>query len=176
MLPNLKEKVKNKKILVFFIFTLLFTITLLFSKNTNFDSILVKSSAVINNSSSIFEIKESDSDYTIPHKKIFEYEISSDYELTQSMKNYFDKIVEFLKDNPEVSVLISAYSDAESNYEQKLFRSHKRAKYAADYLISKGIDEKRIAYSAKPTHSHEKVTKKDIINKKLPIIEIQLLR
>lgn len=176
MFVSILKKSMRKKSLIIILIAILFTFTFLFSKNSNIDSLLSKSSASASNSSNAFAMKELDFDVKISNKRTLQYEVASDYELTESMKNYFDKIAEFLKTNPEVSILITAYSDAESNYEQKLYRSQKRAKNAADYLISKGIDEKRVIYSAKNPLPMNKINEQEIESKKLPIIEIQFLR
>jgi outer membrane protein OmpA-like peptidoglycan-associated protein len=55
-----------------------------------------------------------------------------------------DKLVQTLKDNPEIKIEMSSHTDSREsqNYNQAL--SERRAKAAVDYLVSKGIDRSRL--------------------------------
>ncbi len=55
-----------------------------------------------------------------------------------------DKIVEVLKDNPGIKIELGSHSDARGSSAANLALSDKRAKAAASYIISQGIDETRI--------------------------------
>jgi len=54
------------------------------------------------------------------------------------------KIVEFLRNNPDIKIELSAHTDerGKADYNRKL--SQKRAQSAVDYIISRGIDKDRI--------------------------------
>lgn len=58
-----------------------------------------------------------------------------------------DKVTAYLLNNPEVSVSLSGHTDDVGTLEYNKLLSLNRAKSAADYLISKGIDESRISAS-----------------------------
>lgn len=55
-----------------------------------------------------------------------------------------DKVVDFLQDNPGISVELSSHSDARGDAVKNLELSQKRAQAATDYIVSKGISEARI--------------------------------
>lgn len=66
------------------------------------------------------------------------------FELREKSIPELAKISKFLKDNPALKVEISGHTDDQGAdaYNQQL--SQKRAKAVADYLISKGVDAKRL--------------------------------
>jgi outer membrane protein OmpA-like peptidoglycan-associated protein len=55
-----------------------------------------------------------------------------------------DKVIQIMKDNPGINIELGSHTDSRSddNFNQKL--SQKRAKFAVDYIISKGIDKSRL--------------------------------
>jgi outer membrane protein OmpA-like peptidoglycan-associated protein/tetratricopeptide (TPR) repeat protein len=55
-----------------------------------------------------------------------------------------DKLVNILKDNPEIKIELSSHTDARGNDKYNLTLSEKRAKAAVDYIVSKGIDASRL--------------------------------
>jgi outer membrane protein OmpA-like peptidoglycan-associated protein len=55
-----------------------------------------------------------------------------------------DKLVNFLKDNPSLTVELSSHTDSRGSDDYNLKLSQARAKSAVDYVISKGIDSSRI--------------------------------
>lgn len=57
-----------------------------------------------------------------------------------------DRLVKFLQINPDVNIQISGHTDNVGTYQYNIQLSEKRAKAVADYLISQGINEKRISY------------------------------
>lgn len=57
-----------------------------------------------------------------------------------------DKLLQLLNDNPSVKILISGHTDNTGNAATNLKLSEQRAKAVADYLVTKGIDAKRISY------------------------------
>ncbi|UII28356.1 OmpA family protein [Fulvivirga maritima] len=55
-----------------------------------------------------------------------------------------DKLVTILNDNPELVIELSSHTDARQTDEYNLKLSQRRAKSAVDYLVSQGIDSKRL--------------------------------
>ena len=66
------------------------------------------------------------------------------YDIRPDAKPELDRLVQFLKDNPEVRVELSSHTDsrASNEYNQKL--SQNRANAARAYVISQGISPSRI--------------------------------
>ena len=55
-----------------------------------------------------------------------------------------DKLVDILKDNPEIKIELSSHTDSRNTAEYNLELSKKRAQSAVDYIVSKGIEPGRI--------------------------------
>lgn len=55
-----------------------------------------------------------------------------------------DRFVTFLNQNPKINVEVSSHTDSRAKDQFNLTLSQKRAKSVVDYLISKGIDPKRM--------------------------------
>ena len=64
--------------------------------------------------------------------------------LREESKNELDRLYELLTKNPNLKVELSSHTDSRGSdvYNKKL--SQNRAQSCVDYLISKGINEKRI--------------------------------
>jgi outer membrane protein OmpA-like peptidoglycan-associated protein/tetratricopeptide (TPR) repeat protein len=65
-------------------------------------------------------------------------------EITDSAGIELDKLVSFLNDNSKVSIELSSHTDQRGKPEYNLKLSQKRAESAVAYIVSKGIDAKRI--------------------------------
>ncbi len=57
-----------------------------------------------------------------------------------------ERVVRLLKDNPSIRLEISGHTDNVGGYRANLRLSEARAKSVVEYLISKGIDKKRLEY------------------------------
>jgi outer membrane protein OmpA-like peptidoglycan-associated protein len=57
-----------------------------------------------------------------------------------------DKLLQLLNENPQIKVLVSGHTDNVGAPSDNLKLSNNRAKAVADYLISKGIDSKRLTW------------------------------
>ena len=57
-----------------------------------------------------------------------------------------DKIVDKLKDNPKIVVEIGVHTDCRGLAQNNLDLSDDRARTLKDYVVSKGIDPKRVTY------------------------------
>ncbi len=77
-------------------------------------------------------------------KNVF-FEINS-YALKPESKYELNKIVHFLKTNPEVTIEISGHTDNIGSGEYNQLLSENRAKSVVDYLISDGIRYERLNY------------------------------
>src|SRR5690606_5408755 len=55
-----------------------------------------------------------------------------------------DTLVQTLKDNPKITIELSAHTDSRGKDAYNLDLSQKRAQAAVDYIVSKGIDAGRI--------------------------------
>ncbi|MBR8706586.1 OmpA family protein [Bacteroides pyogenes] len=55
-----------------------------------------------------------------------------------------DRLVQFLKDNPEVKVELSSHTDSRADADYNLKLSQRRADEAKKYIVSKGISDNRI--------------------------------
>ena len=81
------------------------------------------------------------------------------YELTQESKAVLDQLIEFLKENPDISIQIQGYTDNIGKDEVNLKLSDNRARSVYSYLISVGIDDTRLTYKgygeSEPVASNE---------------------
>lgn len=73
------------------------------------------------------------------------------YELDQSdirpeAAAILDKLVALLKQYPDLEMRIESHTDSRGSDEYNMLLSKKRAKAAYDYVVSKGIDSKRLLY------------------------------
>jgi outer membrane protein OmpA-like peptidoglycan-associated protein len=66
------------------------------------------------------------------------------FELKPESYSELDRVVEFLNQNPEIKIEISAHTDASGSDDYNLSLSQKRAQSAVDYIISKGINRERL--------------------------------
>ncbi|MGM0649586.1 MAG: OmpA family protein [Bacteroidota bacterium] len=66
--------------------------------------------------------------------------------LRESSFNELNKVVDVLKDNPNLVIEISGHTDNRGSLEYNLELSRERAKSVVDYLIEKGIDKSRLEY------------------------------
>ena len=69
---------------------------------------------------------------------------SGSAKLTPDSKQTLDKVVNTLKENPEIQVEIRGYTDNTGSYKVNMRLSQKRAEAVRDYLVEHGIDGSRI--------------------------------
>lgn len=81
------------------------------------------------------------------------------YELKEKSFTELEKIVRFLTENPQISIEIGGHTDNTGNADYNQQLSEKRAKSVYSYIISKGINPKRLSArgfgSIKPVASNE---------------------
>jgi outer membrane protein OmpA-like peptidoglycan-associated protein/tetratricopeptide (TPR) repeat protein len=105
-----------------------------FLKNGIVDSAVVKN----------IELQPIERNASVVLKNIF-FETNR-YELTPASLVELDKLVVLLAENPTISIEISGHTDNIGKAETNLLLSENRAKAVVDYLASKKIDAKRLAY------------------------------
>ncbi|MGV3696562.1 OmpA family protein [Flavobacterium sp.] len=86
------------------------------------------------------------------------FETNQSVLLTQSFAS-LDKLVAQLKENPETRIAISGYTDNVGSDDKNQVLSEQRAKSVLNYLVSQGIDSKRLSHrgfgSSQPIASNE---------------------
>jgi len=68
------------------------------------------------------------------------------YDLTQESKAVLDQLIEFLSENPAISIQIQGHTDNIGKDDMNLKLSDNRAKSVYSYLISNGIEASRLTY------------------------------
>ena len=68
------------------------------------------------------------------------------YKFDDAGQRVIDKVIQIMKNNPAIDIEISSHTDAQGDDKNNLILSEKRAKYAVDYMIAKGVDKKRLKY------------------------------
>jgi outer membrane protein OmpA-like peptidoglycan-associated protein len=88
------------------------------------------------------EIKENKKDsITVIENIYYEY---GKWNITADGAKVLDKVVNIMKENPNIFIELSSHTDSRSSAEFNLELSRKRAKSAVDYILSKGIEKHRI--------------------------------
>ena len=72
------------------------------------------------------------------------YYALADFKFDGAGKNVLDKVIAVMQSNPNINVELSSHTDSRSSDEYNLTLSQKRAKTAVDYMVSKGINKKRL--------------------------------
>lgn len=57
-----------------------------------------------------------------------------------------DRLVQVMADNPSLNIELSSHTDSRAGDQYNLVLSDKRAKAAVEYVVSKGIDAKRMKW------------------------------
>ncbi|WP_148041251.1 OmpA family protein [Rufibacter immobilis] len=66
------------------------------------------------------------------------------HDLRPEAMQELDKVVDMLKDNPTIKIELSSHTDSRESHRYNLMLSQLRAATAVKYIISKGIDPKRV--------------------------------
>jgi outer membrane protein OmpA-like peptidoglycan-associated protein len=124
---------------------------------------------------STMEIKRSDPDDTV-HVTIYLDSIRNSFSVSNIFYDYdkatlrpesvasLDSVVNFLKDNPSISVEIYSYTDAKGTESYNLALSQRRAQSVLDYLEKNGVDRGRLTakgFGSKNPVAPNAVSKKD---------------
>ncbi len=68
----------------------------------------------------------------------------NEYKFDDGGYRVMDKVVAIMKANPNLNIELSSHTDSRAADKFNLALSQKRAKFAVDYIISKGIESKRL--------------------------------
>jgi outer membrane protein OmpA-like peptidoglycan-associated protein len=66
------------------------------------------------------------------------------WDILPEAQKTLDKVVQVMKNDPDITIEISSHTDSRSNTDFNLALSQKRAKAAVDYILRSGIDVKRL--------------------------------
>lgn len=72
------------------------------------------------------------------------YYASGDFKLDAAGVKILDKVISVLNSNSKLIIELSSHTDSKSSDQFNLTLSKKRAQFAVDYLVAKGIDKKRL--------------------------------
>ncbi len=67
-----------------------------------------------------------------------------DYKFDSDGQKVLDKVISVLQTDPNLQIELSSHTDSRASDDFNLNLSKKRAQFAVDYIISKGIDKKRL--------------------------------
>lgn len=84
---------------------------------------------------------ESELSITIVENIYYPYGV---WELDDNARSVLDKAVDAMKDYPKLIMEISSHTDSQSSADFNMGLSNKRAQTCVEYLVSKGIDRKRL--------------------------------
>ena len=87
-------------------------------------------------------LPEHSGEFTVLENILYEF---NQYELNENAMKELDRLADHMLANPEIIIELSAHTDCRGGEIYNQLLSEKRAKRAKEYLVDKGIDEKRIA-------------------------------
>ncbi|MBK7819125.1 MAG: OmpA family protein [Sphingobacteriaceae bacterium] len=67
-----------------------------------------------------------------------------DHKFDEAGQKVLDKVITVLISNPKLLIELSSHTDSRSSDQFNLALSKKRAQFAVDYMIAKGVDKKRL--------------------------------
>lgn len=129
---------------------------------------------------SVFKAKETEKttsafekiDNNLDTKQVFF--IRSVNKMTDNSIERLDNVVDFLKKNQAAKVALNGHTDVMGDAQKNIELSINRAKGVADYLISKGIVESRIAYQGfggtKPFIADPKTEEERALNRRVEFV------
>lgn len=93
----------------------------------------------------VLKLKNQKSADTIKIREKINYALNA-YKPDAAGYRVLDKVVQIMKDNPKLIITISSHTDSRGNDKHNMQLSEKRAKFAYDYIVSKGIEPERLTY------------------------------
>lgn len=85
--------------------------------------------------------KKEKEELTIVENIYYEF---GNYKIDDAGLKVLDKVITVLNSNPKLMIELSSHTDSRSSDQFNLTLSKKRAEFAVNYMISKGIDKKRL--------------------------------
>jgi outer membrane protein OmpA-like peptidoglycan-associated protein len=95
---------------------------------------------------SVLKLKNKYSKDTIKIREKINYALNA-YKPDNAGFRVLDKVVQIMQDNPKLKMTISSHTDSRGNDKHNMELSIKRAKFAYEYIISKGISADRLSYN-----------------------------
>jgi outer membrane protein OmpA-like peptidoglycan-associated protein len=74
------------------------------------------------------------------------YYAKNEYKFDESGQRVMDKVTQLMKTNPGLKIEIASHTDSRADDKYNLVLSEKRAKFAVDYIISHGVEAKRLKF------------------------------
>jgi outer membrane protein OmpA-like peptidoglycan-associated protein/tetratricopeptide (TPR) repeat protein len=74
------------------------------------------------------------------------YYAKNEFKFDAGGQRVMDKVIQIMKSNPNLNIEISSHTDSRADDKHNQVLSEKRAKYAVDYIISHGVDTKRLKF------------------------------
>lgn len=74
------------------------------------------------------------------------YYAKNEYKFDEAGQRVMDKVIQIMKNDPGIHIEISSHTDSRADDKFNLRLSEKRAKFAVDYIVSHGIEAKRLKY------------------------------
>lgn len=108
-------------------------------QSENFDLVSSSTHQQINKD---FEVQSIDVNSTATLNNIF-FDFASTT-LKNSSIPELDRVIQFMKDNPNLKIEISGHTDNIGSFDKNLELSQQRAQAVADYIIDKGVEQARI--------------------------------
>lgn len=93
----------------------------------------------------VLKLKNKQNADTIKIREKINYAVNA-YKPDAEGYRVLDKVIQIMKDNPKLIISISSHTDSRGNDQHNMKLSEKRAKFAYEYIVSKGIDAGRLSY------------------------------
>lgn len=117
------------------------------NNNINVSDTLGQLSVTENTTQSVFDSQKLLDGLTVIFEKIY-YDYNS-FNIDVTASSELDALAEFMIDNTEVKIKLTAHTDVRGDEEYNMWLSRKRAESAKNYLAGKGISRDRITVQGK---------------------------
>ncbi|HWY38494.1 MAG TPA: OmpA family protein, partial [Bacteroidia bacterium] len=74
------------------------------------------------------------------------YYAKNEYKFDASGQRVMDKVIQIMKSNMNLNIEISSHTDSRADDKHNQVLSEKRAKFAVEYIVSHGVDAKRLKF------------------------------